>query len=984
VTSTSARPARRSRAPLAITAAIIAALVIAFFIFAGFYADVLWYDQLGYLGVLLTQWGAGIALFLVGFLAMAIPVFVSIQVAYRSRPVYAKLNSQLDRYQQVVEPLRRLAMFAIPAVFGLFAGVSASSGWQRTLLWLNRTPAGTVDPQFKLDVSFFMFELPFYQAVVGFASAVVIISMLGVLATSYLYGAVRFTGREVRISKSSRIQIAITAGVYFLLQGASIWLDQYSSVVNTANGGLITGAAYSDVNAVIPGRVILAGIAAVVALFFIVTAVIGRWRLPIIGTAGLIVCSILIGTAYPAVMQRFQVEPSERTLEAPFLERNIEATREAYGLADIEEIPYDATTDTTPGALREDAATTANIRILDPAVVGDAFSQLQQFRQYYQFGDNLDVDRYDIDGRVQDTVVAVRELSPDNTGTSWVNQHLVYTHGYSLVAAYGTQRTSDGQPVFLESGIPASGDLGDFEPRVYFGENSPDYSIVGGPESSDKVELDYPSGEDGADETYTTFEGNGGPKVDNVFKRLIYALKFQSEQIFLASQVNDQSQILYDRDPAERVGKVAPYLTVDKDPYPSVVDGRVVWIVDGYTTSDQYPYSERNDMSRLIADSQQTQPLVPTDRINYIRNSVKATVDAYDGKVTLYAWDTDDPILKTWQKVFPSTLKPIADISGELMSHLRFPADMFKVQRAVLGKYHVTDPGSIYSNQDLWTTPNDPTAPTDPGTQAKLQPPYYLTMQMPGQDAPRFSLYSTFIPPATQDTARSVLTGYLGVDSDAGSTAGQKADDYGKLRLLTLPNDDTIPAPTQIQNNFNSDTNVANQLNLLERGGRTSVVRGNLLTLPVGGGLLYVQPVYVRSTGDTSYPLLRKVLVAFGDKIAFEDTLDAALDSIFEGDSGATAGDEAVEGTTPADPAAVDGSGDGATDGDTGSAPAPAPSTAPAAPAQDVTAALAAAGQALQEREAAYKANDLVAAAQADQRLTEALNRAIELGAVEQ
>ncbi|WP_435081361.1 UPF0182 family membrane protein [Clavibacter michiganensis] len=979
MTSTSARPARRSRAPLAITAAIIAALVIAFFIFAGFYADVLWYDQLGYLGVLLTQWGAGIALFFIGFLAMAIPVFVSIQVAYRSRPVYAKLNSQLDRYQQVIEPLRRLAMFAIPAVFGLFAGVSASSGWQRTLLWLNRTPSGTVDPQFQLDTSFYMFELPFYHAVVGFASAVVIISMLGVLATSYLYGAVRFTGREVRISKSSRIQIAVTAGVYFLLQGVSIWLDQYSSVVNNANGGLFTGAAYSDVNAVIPGRAILAGIAGVVALFFIVTAVIGRWRLPIIGTAGLIVASILVGTAYPAIVQRFQVEPNERALESQYYERNIEATRQAYGLADIEEIPYDATTDTTPGALREDAATTANIRILDPAVVGDAFSQLQQFRQYYQFGDNLDVDRYQIDGRVQDTVVAVRELSPTNTGTSWVNQHLVYTHGYSLVAAYGTQRTSDGQPVFLESGIPASGDLGDFEPRVYFGENSPDYSIVGGPESGDKVELDYPSGVDGADETYTTFQGDGGPKVDNVFKRLIYALKFQSEQIFLANQINDQSQIIYDRDPAERVGKVAPYLTIDKDPYPSVVDGRVVWIVDGYTTSDQYPYSQRQDMSRLIADSQQTQPLVPTDQINYIRNSVKATVDAYDGKVTLYAWDTDDPILKTWQKVFPSTLKPISDISGELMSHLRFPADMFKVQRAVLGKYHVTDPGSIYSNQDLWTTPNDPTATTEAGTPASLQPPYYLTMQMPGQDAPRFSLYSTFIPPATQDTSRSVLTGYLGVDSDAGSTAGEKAADYGKLRLLTLPNDDTIPAPTQIQNNFNSDTNVANQLNLLERGGRTSVVRGNLLTLPVGGGLLYVQPVYVRSTGDTSYPLLRKVLVAFGDKIAFEDTLDAALDSIFEGDSGATAGDEDVVPTTPVDGGTGDGATDGATDGGTGSTPTPAPTTSPSAPAQDVQAALDAANTALQERQAAYASGDLVAAAQADQRFTEAVQRAYEL-----
>ena len=978
-------PSRR-RLPLAITLVVVGALVVAFFLFSGLYTDYLWFAQLGYSSVLTTQWIAMAVMFAVGFVAMAFPVWLTLTLAYRLRPVYAKLNSQLDRYQELVEPLRRLAMWAIPVVLGLFAGLSASSRWETTLLWLNRTVTGTTDPQFGLDLSFYLFELPFYRGVVAFASAVVLISALLTAAVAYLYGSVRVNGRELRISKPSRIQLAVLAGLYLLLQAVSIWLDQYVTLTQT--GDLITGAAYTDVNATIPARQILAGIAVLVAVLFFVTAFIGRWRFPLVGTALLLVASVVVGSLYPWVVQRFSVDPNARVLEQPYIQKNIDLTRDAFDVADVEEVPYSATTEASQGALRSDAETTASIRIIDPAIVSPAVTQLERFKTYYGFNSELDVDRYDVDGESQDTVIAVRELRQSGLGdgSSWYNNTVVYTHGYGVVAAYGNQRSADGQPVFFESGIPTSGSLGEYEPRIYFGEQSPTYSIVGAPEGSDPRELDYPSGEDGATETYNTFEGDAGPKLDTVFNRLVYALKFQSEQIFLSDAVNSESQIIYDRDPVQRVQKVAPYLTLDSDPYPSVVDGKVVWIVDGYTTSDAYPYSRTVSLSNSIADSDSEAQRYAIDDINYMRNSVKATVDAYDGKVTLYAWDTDDPILKTWQKVFPSTLKPIADISGGLMSHLRVPADIFKVQRAVLGKYHVTDPGSIYSNQDLWTTPNDPTATTDPGTTAKLQPPYYLTMQMPGQDSPRFSLYSTFIPPATQDTARSVLTGYLGVDSDAGSTAGEKASDYGKLRLLTLPNDDTIPAPTQIQNNFNSDTNVANQLNLLERGGRTSVVRGNLLTLPVGGGLLYVQPVYVRSTGDTSYPLLRKVLVAFGDKIAFEDTLDAALDSIFGGDSGATAGDEAVEGTTPADPGAVDGSGGGATDGGTGSTPTPTPTatTSPAAPAQDVQAALAAAGQALQEREAAYKANDLVAAAQADQRLTEALNRAIELGAAQQ
>ncbi|GGK89149.1 UPF0182 protein [Salinibacterium xinjiangense] len=956
--STQSAPAaaNRTRVTLTITAVIIAVVVIAFFVVSNLYTEVLWYDQLGFLNVLTTQWFAGVAMFLVGFFGMAIPVYVSILVAFRARPVYAKLNSQLDRYQQVIEPLRRLAMVGIPVLLGVFGGVSTATNWPIVLQWLNKTPFGQTDPQFGLDVSFYFYDLPLFHGALGFASAVVLISAIGALATSYLYGALRFNGREVRISRSARIQISITAAVFIALQAASIWLDQYTTLFTKGQGFLATGAGYTEANATIPGRAILAGIAAVVAILFIVTAIIGRWRLPVIGTALLLVSGLVVGSLYPWVVQRFQVQPSAQTYEAPYIQRNIDATRDAYGVAGVEEVPYSATSSAEPGALRADAETTANIRILDPAIAPNAFKQLEQFKQYYDFAPHLDVDRYDIDGKTQDTVIAVRELNQAGLGDSQTDYSntFVYTHGYGLVAAYGNQRSSDGEPVFLESGIPSVGALGDFEPRVYFGEQSPAYSIVGGPEGSKAIELDYPSGGAESDQNATTtFAGDGGPKLDNVFKKLIYAIKFQSEQIFLSDAVTNDSQVLYDRNPRDRVQKVAPYLTLDNDSYPAVVDGKIVWIVDGYTTGTNYPYSRVENLSDMIADTYQPRPAFSVNDVNYIRNSVKATVDAYDGTVTLYSWDDKDPVLKTWEKIFPTTIKPMSDMSDQLLEHVRYPADLFKVQRAILGSYHVTDPGSFFSSDDQWITPDDPVSAAAAQT---LQPPYYLTMQVPGTDAPAFSLYSTFIPRASADSTRNVLTGYLAVNSDAGP-------DYGKLTLLTLPKQTTQPGPGQVQNNFRTDTEVANQLALLQRG-ETEVRLGNLLTLPVGGGLLYVQPVYVQATSGTQYPLLRKVLVSFGDQIAFEDTLNQALDTLFGGDSGASAGDGQVVPTDPTIP--VDPT-------------VPTTPTTPTTPTDNaaLSQALAAYQAALSDRQAAYASGDLVAAGEADARMVTAINQAI-------
>ncbi|WP_022900654.1 UPF0182 family protein [Humibacter albus] len=955
-------PGHRRRAAVWITLGIVAALVIAFFIFSSLYTDVLWFSQLGYLEVLTTQWAAGGTMFLIGFLGMAVPVWLCMFLAYRLRPVYAKLDSGVGRYQQVFEPLRRLATYGIPIVFGLFAGAASASQWKAAALWINGVPSGTTDAQFHLDTSFYMFALPFYRNVVAFLSAVTIIALLATFATSYLYGSVRVNGREVRISRAARVQIAVLAAVYLLLQAVSIWFDRYATVTDSAVSGSVNGAAYTAVTATIPGRAILAGIAAVVALLFVLTAFIGRWRYPLVGTALLIVSAIIVGVIYPWGVQKLVVAPSEKTVEATYIKRSIEATRKAFDVDDVKVSTYDAKTDAKQGALRKDADTTASIRILDPSVVSGAFAQLQQFRQYYGFGDQLDVDRYTINGKEQDSVVAVRELHQSGLSDSGkYNDTFVYTHGYGLVAAYGNKRESDGQPDFFESGIPTAGKLGKYQARVYFGEDSPRYSIVGAPEGSKPVELDYPAGSGDKQATYTTYTGDGGPKLDNLFTRLAYAIKFQDEQIVLSDAVNKDSQILYNRDPISRVRQAAPYLTLDSDAYPSVVNGRIVWIVDGYTTSDQYPYSQEVSYGDAIADSQQASTGYGMDNVNYIRNSVKATVDAYTGKVTLYAWDASDPVLKTWEKVFPGTVKSMKSMSGALMSHVRYPADLFKVQRDILARYHVTGSGAFFSSTDAWQVPDDPSS----SDSTSLQPPYYLTMQMPGQSSPEFSLYSTYIPQSTSASNRSILKGYLAVDSNAGKKSGTKRSDYGKLRLLRLPSDDTIPGPGQVQNNFDSDPNVSTALNLL-RQGSTKVINGNLLTVPVGGGLLYVEPVYVQSSGSTSYPLLQKVLVAFGDKIAFEDTLDDALDVLFGGDSGATAGDKGAGSSSDTGQSGDTGSSGGASEG-SGSSNGSSPSQN--TDEQKLQAALQAAQQDLADREAALKKGDWAAYGDADAKL---------------
>jgi uncharacterized membrane protein (UPF0182 family) len=504
-------------------------------------------------------------------------------------------------------------------------------------------------------------------------------------------------------------------------------------------------------------------------------------------------------------------------------------------------------------------------------VLPATYNQLQQFRNFYSI-ENLDVDRYTLNGQEQDAVVAVRELNLKGVPASqktWINEHLVYTHGYGFVAAPGDAVDADGRPSFVEQNIPVAGALGTFEPRVYFGEHETAFSVAGAPSTASPREYDFPVN-GGNGQQYNTYNGGGGVPIGSTFRQLEFALRFTDKNLLLSDGINSASRILYNRNPSTRVAKVAPYLTLDGDPYAAVVDGKLTWIIDGYTTSDGFPYAQRENLNAVTKDTNTEKALTRAQanaQINYLRNSVKATVDAYTGAVSLYAWDTNDPVLRTWMKVFPGTVQPQSKMSAELLAHVRYPGDMFKVQRKLLASYHVTDPRAFYGQQDFWLVPADPTQKSSPQPD---QPPYYLTLQMPDQKKPTFSLTTTFVP-----RGRPNLAAFMAVSSDPGP-------DYGTIRVLQLPRSSTISGPGQVQNQFEADPSVQGILNILRvQGGGAGVTYGNLLTLPVAGGLLYVEPVYVKASGGQgAYPLLQKVLVSYGDKIGFQSTYAGAIASL--------------------------------------------------------------------------------------------------------
>ena len=1000
----------RRPGPLAWTLGILAVLAAIIIFLSRTWTEVLWFNQLGFARVVWTQWIASGIMFVVGFLIMFGAMFAAMTRAYRSREIslpHDEAARNLEAYRTAVEPMRRSLTWIVPAVLALLSSAwEFAPHWKEALLAIHSHSFGTTDPQFGLDMSFYVFILPVLETVMSFLSRVVVFAGIASVVVHYLYGGISIA-RTPHFTRSARLHLTVLLALFSLLHGAGYWLSRYSSLY--ASNAKFDGAGYTDVHASIPAQAILAAISVVVAVMFIASARTSSWRLPVTGVVVMVISALLVGVAYPVVIQKFVVDPNAQREEAQYIDRNIKATLSAYGLGDVDAQAYDAKTTAEAGQLMDDAEATTSIRLLDPNLVSPAFKQRQQNKQYYSFDSQLNVDRYGVSGESRDTVIAVREMSQEGLDAgqrTWINDHTVYTHGYGVVTAYGNTASSDGSPAFWEGGIPSEGELGDYEPRIYFGKSTPSYSIVGGDDGGNPRELDYPDDTAASGQINTTFAGSGGPSVSNPFNRLLYATKFAEMNILFSQEVRPGSQILYDRDPAKRVAKVAPWLTLDGNPYPAVVDDdddpstpkRVVWILDGYTTTNNYPYSQHESLEDSMSDATtgQASLLGAPKESNYVRNSVKAVVDAYDGSVKLYEWDEQDPLLDAWQSVFPGTVKPMSDMSADLMAHMRYPEDLFKVQRTVMSKYHVTDPEDFYSGGDFWKVPDDPTKEGD-----SAQAPYYLTLKMPDQEQASFSLSSVYIIGGNTD--RNVLTGFLAVDSETASgEPGVRNPDYGKLRLLELPRSSNVSGPGQVQNNFNSDGTASQVLNLLSQQG-SQVIKGNLLTLPVGGGLLYVQPVYVQSSSGTQYPLLRKVLVSFGDKIGFADTLQEALDQVFGGDSGATTGQEVVDGDSAAandTSSSTDASGQpsAAPSADptaTGSPGAQAPSasaqpstsasasgSAPASsgddPQTDLNAALADAKTAMDDSNKAMQSGDWTAYGEAQTRLNNALNRAVE------
>ncbi len=926
----------KRRAPLAITAAILVVIGAIFLAFSGYYIDWLWFQSVDFTSVWTKVLTTKIELFLIVGLLTSAVISANIYFAYKRRPFYVPTAIELngvERLRSQIEPFLRYIFIGIILVLTYFAGSSGALFWREYLLFRNSTEFGVKDPQFNMDISFFVFKLPLIQGILGWAISTLVLAALATSFVHYMYGGIRPQAPAERTTVAARTQLSIIFGSIVLVKAIAYWVDRYQLTLK--ENRLITGATYSDVNALLPAKAILAGIAVICALLFFANVVRRSWLLPAAGTALMVVSSLLITSLYPAAIQQFQVKPSESSKEEPYIQRNIDATRSAYDLDGVEVKDYNATLTTTTGQLASDAATINNIRLMDPNILSSTFLQLQQIKPYYTFADSLDVDRYTVNGTTRDAVVALRELNLDgNPNRNWINDHLVYTHGFGFVAAYGNTVDADGKPNFLVGDLPPTTGLGNFEPRVYFGENSPEYSIIGGKKTDKPVEFDYPDDTSPSGQKNVTYSGTGGVPIGSLFNKLVFATRYQEQRILLSDLINPDSKILYNRNPRERVAKVAPWLTLDGDPYPAIIDGTITWIIDGYTTSAGYPYSQTTTLASSTADALTANSNAVTAQgnqsVNYIRNSVKATVDAYNGTVTLYQWDEKDPVLKTWMKAFPGTVKAKSEISASLLSHIRYPEDLFRVQRDILSSYHVKSAAAFYGGQDFWRVPSDPSTF---GGNATAQPPYYMTLKMPGASKPAFSLTTPFVPRGTREN----LTAFAVVNSDNGP-------DYGKITVLQLPRSTNIAGPSQIASNFEAKPEVANALSLLRQGG-SDVVLGNLLTLPVGGGLLYVQPVYVRATSNSAaYPLLQKVLVSFGDVIGFDSSLKGALDQVFGGNSGTS--------SPNANPTTTNSSA-------------------------DLTAALNSAKQAIADGQAALAKGDFAAYGRAQDRLKAAIAAAI-------
>jgi uncharacterized membrane protein (UPF0182 family) len=862
---------RRPRFLLPVLGALVV-LLIALLVFVNVYTDLLWFRSVHFSSVFDKVISTRLVLFLIFGLIMALAVGASIVIAYRLRPAIRPLSLEqqnLERYRIVIEPFHAWLLAAVCLLSGVFAGLAAAGRWRTYLLWVNGQSFGVKDPQFHRDVSYFMFTYPFQRFLLGFAFAVVVVSLLVAALTHYLFGGIRLQtqDRVEKVIPAAKVHLSVMLGIFVLLKAIAYYLDRFGLAFSPR--GKVTGASYTDVHAVLPAKTILLFISVLCAVLFIYNIRQRGWILPALSFGILVISALVIGGLYPTLIQYFSVRPNESVAEKPYIARNITATQAAYGIGKdkVTIKTYPASQSVTATQVGADTGTIPNTRLLDPVVLSKTYEQLQQIRSYYGFPATLDIDRYAVEGKTQDYVVSVRELDQSGLAAdqkNWINLHLNYTHGKGFVAAPANAVDDNGRPIFVEKDLPVVGPLNITQDRIYFGEDSPDYSVV----DTKQAEIDGPSsGTSGTDQQTNRYDGSGGVSIGSTFNRLLYGLKFGEKNIVLSNAITKDSRILYVRDPRDRVQKVAPWLTMDGDPYSAVINGRIVWILDGYTTSSGYPYSQRTSFGAAATDANTgtgNRTAQANNQINYIRNSVKATVDAYTGQVKLYAFDKTDPVLKTWMKAFPGTV--LTDIPSELSAHLHYPEDLFKVQRELIGSYHVTDATGFYTGEDFWSVPDEP------GVAGTPQPPFYQYAKLPGQSAPNFNLTTPLI-----SRRAPKLAAFMYVSSDPG--------DYGKIRVLELPQGVTINGPVQASASIESNGTVSQQLSLLSRGG-SKVVPANLLTLPVADGLIYVQPYYVQSTGAQGYPTLQAVAVAYGDRVGYGTRLDLALTNLFGGGAG--------------------------------------------------------------------------------------------------
>ena len=849
---------------------------------AGFYTDYLWFDSLGYEGVWSGVLGAKTSLAAIFVAIFFVLCWVNLYIADRLAPRFPPPGPEqevLDRFRDAIG--NRTGLLRIGVAFGLalLAGVGMSQEWRSWLLFVNGGDWGTSDAQFGVDLGFYVFQLPFLSSVADWAFASVLIVLVVTVAAHFANGGIRAQpvgpgAVGPRVTSQVKAHVSVLLGLLALIRAGGYYLDRFE--LTTSTRGVVDGASYTDVNAQLPVLNLLVLISVASFVLFIVNIWRRGWVLPILGVGLWGLVAVVAGGIYPQVIQRFQVEPNELTRESEFIARNIDATREAIGMGDVTTDNFELNRDVNEVDLTDNRATVRNIRLWDPSpiILGRTFPRLEQLLPYYQLSD-VDVDRYMIDGELTQVVLSARDL--DKSGipqTSWEARHVVYTHGYGLVLASGTTKTPEGRPVFALQQVPVkeNTDLDLETPQIYFGENLDGYVITGGT----REELDFQIGE----ETETiTYDGADGVGIGNIFDKAAFALRFGDYNPLISGLIDGDSKIHYIRDIGERVETLAPFLEFDADPYPVISDdGDVYWIADAYTTTDRYPYAQRAENSGLPAGSDLD------GRFNYVRNSVKAVVDAYDGTVDFYVIDDEDPIIAAWRDAFPDLFSDFEDMPDDLVDNLRYPEDLFRVQTNMWGRYHVSDPSTFYNDNDAWNVALDPgTAGAGPATQTTNaagepigQPrgaridPYYLLTQLPGEDEAEFVMLRSYVPIGNDRNQQ--LTAFI--------VARMDPEHYGELVTFTMPRQNRPDGPAIVADAMQSDEIVSSEQTLLDQSGST-VRFGNLILVPVDNSLVYVRPFYVESE-QVQIPELKKVIAFFESNVAVGDTLDEALRQLFD------------------------------------------------------------------------------------------------------